>query len=59
MILPVLVVLHQEQSTPGRVGLHFQSRGSVVDIRRPRLGDPLRRTGINKIRRHDQAKTAP
>jgi GMP synthase (glutamine-hydrolysing) len=41
MIRPVLIVLHQEQSTPGRVGLHFQSRGIVMDIRRPRSGDPL------------------
>ena len=38
---PVLVVLHQENSTPGRVGHYFQSRGVAMDIRRPRYGDPL------------------
>jgi GMP synthase (glutamine-hydrolysing) len=38
---PVLVVLHQENSTPGRVGHYFQSRGIAMDIRRPRYGDPL------------------
>jgi hypothetical protein len=38
---PVLVVLHQEMSTPGRVGHHLQGRGYRLDIRRPALGDPL------------------
>jgi GMP synthase (glutamine-hydrolysing) len=38
---PVLVVLHQENSTPGRIGHYFQSRGIAVDIRRPRYGDAL------------------
>ena len=38
---PVLIVLHQEASTPGRVGHYFQARGIPMDIRRPRLGDPL------------------
>jgi GMP synthase (glutamine-hydrolysing) len=41
---PVLIVLHQEQSTPGRVGHHFQARGIPMDIRRPRFGDPLPET---------------
>src|SRR5712692_4272468 len=41
MTLPVLIVLHQEQSTPGRVGHYFQARGIPLDIRRPRFGDPL------------------
>jgi GMP synthase (glutamine-hydrolysing) len=41
MTLPVLIVLHQEQSTPGRVGHYLQSRGVALDIRRPRFGDPL------------------
>jgi GMP synthase (glutamine-hydrolysing) len=41
MTQPVLIVLHQEQSTPGRVGHHFQARGIPMDIRRPRFGDPL------------------
>jgi GMP synthase (glutamine-hydrolysing) len=38
---PVLIVLHQEQSTPGRVGRLLQERGHPLDIRRPRFGDPL------------------
>jgi GMP synthase (glutamine-hydrolysing) len=41
---PVLIVLHQEMSTPGRVGHYFQARGVAMDIRRPRLGDPLPET---------------
>jgi GMP synthase (glutamine-hydrolysing) len=38
---PVLIVLHQEMSTPGRVGHHLHARGFPLDIRRPALGDPL------------------
>jgi GMP synthase (glutamine-hydrolysing) len=38
---PVLIVLHQEHSTPGRVGLRLSGRGHRLDIRRPRFGDPL------------------
>jgi GMP synthase (glutamine-hydrolysing) len=38
---PVLVVLHQEHSTPGRVGLRLRAIGHALDIRRPRFGDPL------------------
>jgi GMP synthase (glutamine-hydrolysing) len=41
---PVLVVLHQEHSTPGRVGLRLVSRGYGLDVRRPRFGDPLPET---------------
>jgi GMP synthase (glutamine-hydrolysing) len=41
MTLPVLIVLHQELSSSGRVGHHFQNRGIPLDIRRPRCGDPL------------------
>ncbi len=37
----MLVILHQLQSTPGRVGRLLQERGVVLDIRRPRFGDPL------------------
>ncbi|MFX5710129.1 hypothetical protein ABTE34_21815, partial [Acinetobacter baumannii] len=37
----MLLVLHQEQSTPGRVGRLLQERGYRLDIRRPRFGDPL------------------
>ncbi|MDP9589138.1 glutamine amidotransferase [Shinella oryzae] len=38
---PVLVVLHQERSSPGRVGQILESMGHALDIRRPVLGDPL------------------
>ncbi|MFO1185400.1 MAG: glutamine amidotransferase [Bauldia sp.] len=37
----VLIVLHQENSTPGRVGLSLRQRGFALDIRRPPLGEPL------------------
>jgi len=45
---PVLLVLHQEQSNPGRVAQLLQQRGIPLDIRRPRFGDPLPKT----LRRH-------
>src|SRR6476661_4497443 len=38
---PVLVILHQESSTPGRVGNALRALGHHLDIRRPRFGDPL------------------
>jgi GMP synthase (glutamine-hydrolysing) len=41
---PVLVVLHQEHSTPGRVGHRLTERGYTLDIRRPRFGDRLPET---------------
>jgi GMP synthase (glutamine-hydrolysing) len=41
MTAPILIVLHQEHSTPGRVGHLLKSRGLSLDIRRPPLGDPL------------------
>ena len=37
----VLIVLHQETSTPGRVGFALQQMGYSLDIRRPPLGDEL------------------
>ncbi|AXS42127.1 glutamine amidotransferase [Breoghania sp. L-A4] len=37
----VLIVLHQETSTPGRVGQALVRRGFDLDIRRPRFGDRL------------------
>ena len=37
----ILVVLHQETSTPGRVGVVLQHMGYALDIRRPPLGDEL------------------
>lgn len=41
---PVLLVLHQERSSPGRVGQMLLEKGYPVDIRRPSLGDPLPET---------------
>ena len=41
---PVLIVLHQETSTPGRVGNALRALGHRLDIRRPRFGDPLPET---------------
>jgi GMP synthase (glutamine-hydrolysing) len=38
---PVLIVLHQENSTPGRVGNVLRAAGHALDIRRPRFGDVL------------------
>jgi GMP synthase (glutamine-hydrolysing) len=43
-LLPVLIVLHQETSTPGRVGNALRALGHPLDIRRPRFGDPLPET---------------
>ncbi len=40
----ILVVLHQENSTPGRVGLILQEMGYALDIRRPPLGHALPET---------------
>lgn len=37
----ILIVLHQERSSPGRVGQALIRRGCELDIRRPALGDPL------------------
>ncbi len=44
MSLPVLIVVHQENSTPGRVGTLLRKRGIPLDIRRPVMGDPLPET---------------
>ena len=44
MPLPVLIVLHQEHSTPGRVGNVLRDLGFPLDVRRPRFGDPLPET---------------
>jgi GMP synthase (glutamine-hydrolysing) len=41
---PVLIVLHGEHSTPGRIGRLLRELGSPLDIRRPLFGDPLPRT---------------
>ena len=37
----VLIVLHQEHSTPGRVGRALSALGARLDIRRPCLDEPL------------------
>ncbi|MBR1216922.1 glutamine amidotransferase [Bradyrhizobium sp. U87765 SZCCT0131] len=41
---PILVILHQETSTPGRVGNALRALGYPLDIRRPRFGDRLPET---------------
>ena len=41
---PILIVLHQETSSPGRVGHALRQRGYPLDIRRPRFGDALPET---------------
>ena len=38
---PVLIVLHQEHSSPARIGRLLRARGHRLDVRRPRFGDPL------------------
>jgi len=35
----ILIVLHQENSSPGRVGHMLLEEGFDLDIRRPPLGD--------------------
>lgn len=42
--LPVLIILHQEHSTPGHIGRLLAERGHALDVRRPRYGDPLPET---------------
>jgi GMP synthase (glutamine-hydrolysing) len=39
--MTILVILHQEHSTPGRIGKLLETLGFRLDIRRPRYGDPL------------------
>ncbi|HTV34834.1 MAG TPA: glutamine amidotransferase, partial [Xanthobacteraceae bacterium] len=41
MLKPILTILHQENSTPGRVGHALEQLGYPLDVRRPRFGDPL------------------
>ena len=40
----VLIILHQENSTPARVGNQLTAMGYQLDMRRPRFGDPLPET---------------
>ncbi|SFK39403.1 glutamine amidotransferase [Methylocapsa palsarum] len=37
----VLIILHQEHSTAGRLGRLLLTKGYQLDVRRPRFGDPL------------------
>jgi GMP synthase (glutamine-hydrolysing) len=37
----ILIVLHQETSSPGKLGHMLRAKGYDLDIRRPRFGDPL------------------
>lgn len=37
----ILLILHQEHSTPGRIAHRLIERGFRLDARRPRFGDPL------------------
>ena len=41
---PILIILHQDRSSPGRVGQMLMAKGHGLDIRRPALGDPLPET---------------
>lgn len=38
---PLLIVLHQARSTPGRIGQRLEARGYGLDVRRPALGEAL------------------
>jgi GMP synthase (glutamine-hydrolysing) len=38
---PILIILHQEHSRPGRIGHALQQLGYPLDVRRPRFGEPL------------------
>jgi GMP synthase (glutamine-hydrolysing) len=38
---PILIILHQEHSTPGRIGHALRKLGYPLDVRRPRFGDAL------------------
>ncbi|WP_119390374.1 glutamine amidotransferase [Taklimakanibacter lacteus] len=40
----ILIILHSETSSPGRVGHMLEERGYLLDIRRPCLGDSLPET---------------
>jgi GMP synthase (glutamine-hydrolysing) len=40
----ILIVLHQETSSPGKLGQMLLAKGFALDIRKPRFGDPLPET---------------
>jgi len=44
---PILIILHQEASSPGRVGVRLRAMGYKLDIRKPRFGDNLPKTMNN------------
>jgi len=44
MPAPILIILHQQHSTPGRIGAELRDRGYALDVRRPRFGDALPET---------------
>ena len=48
---PVLIVLHGELSTPGRIAIQLRNRDIPLDVRRPRFGDALPKT----LRQHSGA----
>ena len=48
---PVLIVLHGELSTPGRVAIQLRNRDIPLDVRRPRFGDELPKTLAGSQRR--------
>ncbi|MFO1121697.1 MAG: glutamine amidotransferase [Hyphomicrobiales bacterium] len=41
MTRQILIIVHSEASTPGRIGHELLARGYRLDIRRPCLGEPL------------------
>ncbi len=48
---PILIILHQEHSTPAQVGHTLRRQGHTLDIRKPRFGDDLPET----LEHHDGA----
>ena len=40
----ILIILHQEHSSPGKLGQMLTGKGFQLDIRKPRFGDPLPKT---------------
>ncbi len=42
LVIPtILIIVHQAQSSPGRVGQWLLDKGYTLDIRRPPIGEPL------------------
>ena len=37
----ILIIVHSEASTPGRIGQMLRAKGDKLDIRRPCLGEEL------------------